>query len=488
MIPRAASSVAVAPGRRRRPVLGALGRRGLRAVLAVAALSCGVLATAQPAAAEEQPSIVKAYGLDWIQHVREEAWPDPKERRPVICLLDTGVAVTPDTPEDNPLGPIVARLALDGGTGLPQGDTWVHRHGTDMASVIAAPRNDYGTVGVFPQARIVSVRVTEGDETYIHPSDMELGVRACRQWSLDHGNHRVAVVVMAESGYDQRPADAAQWERSAQLATGMGAVFVAAAGNSAGAQLVPPLAIRDLVSVLAGADDGGLCWFAQAAPIAGLRGPGCTTSQKAGEAQWPAGSSAATAAVGALAAAVSTRDPSLTPSDRRRQLFDASTSVDADGGRRVDGSKVRHLFAGFDPEAPAAPSLDGIPGADAGGPLAGVSVTRGPQGTASPPAESPAGRPANPPVRAERLVRLWRPSVTARWRSGRLYVRRLDRPAVGSLQVAIYGGSGRPVVRTLRGNSGTYKTARVPKRVEAWAVGGTSVEWRSLSRRAKVVR
>ena len=72
----------------------------------------GPAAFAGGAAAEEQPSILKAYGLDWIERVRDDAWPQPKAQRPVICLLDTGVNITPDTPADDPNGPIVARLAL----------------------------------------------------------------------------------------------------------------------------------------------------------------------------------------------------------------------------------------------------------------------------------------------------------------------------------------------------------------------------------------
>ncbi|MBJ7481934.1 hypothetical protein, partial [Rhodococcus sp. (in: high G+C Gram-positive bacteria)] len=65
------------------------------------------------ASADDQPAILKSYGLDWIERVRDEAWPQPKEKRPVICLLDTGVAITPDTPADNLLGPIVARLSVE---------------------------------------------------------------------------------------------------------------------------------------------------------------------------------------------------------------------------------------------------------------------------------------------------------------------------------------------------------------------------------------
>ena len=53
----------------------------LRSVLRLVALvvAAGVLMPAA-ARAEEQPAILKAYGLDWIERVRDDAWPQQRGR------------------------------------------------------------------------------------------------------------------------------------------------------------------------------------------------------------------------------------------------------------------------------------------------------------------------------------------------------------------------------------------------------------------------
>jgi subtilisin family serine protease len=427
-----------------------------RLALAVVAALLTMAGGAATAAAEEQPSILKAYGLDWIERVREEAWPQPKEQRPVICLLDTGVAVTPDTPEDNPLGPIVARLALDGGTGLPQGDQFEHLHGTQMAAVIAAPRNGYGTVGVFPQARIVSIRVTEGADTYIAPRAVAIGAGRCAVEARNLGV-RLAAIVMAESFYDQRPFDIDSWRGAASWATGLGGLFVAAVGNSASAQVVAPVAINEMVSVAAGDPAGGLCTFAKyPADTAGV-GPGC-----ASDGVWPAGSSAATASIGGLVAALATRTPGASPTALREALY---STMKTDGqAARFDGSGIEaSSFSGVvEPAMPVARVPDGLPLAPtAPVPTEGVVV----------------GEPG-----AKTL--LWKPEVRVRWRAGALSVVRVDRRTKGAIAVRLKGIRDAEV--TLRSKPGARQLrtrSRKPRVLEVWIEGK---DWRSLSRRAKV--
>ncbi|MEH3052996.1 MAG: S8 family serine peptidase [Patulibacter minatonensis] len=255
---------------------------GLRRSLACRALIVGVVASIcvpVGAGAEEQPAILKAYGLDWIERVKEEAWPQPRLERPVLCLLDTGVNITPDTPADDLNGPIVARLALDGGTGTAQGDGYPYDHGTQMASIIAAPRNGWGTVGVFPQARIVSIRVTEGTEQFISPTSIRQGVRRCVQFA-DEIKVRLAVVTIAVTNYAQRPVDVPYWDRARQFARDSDTLVIAAAGNDADSGAVAPLAVPDILSVSAGTDSVEKCPFvAQLDQTPALRGPGCSKTR-----------------------------------------------------------------------------------------------------------------------------------------------------------------------------------------------------------------
>lgn len=427
----------------------ALGRALL---IAVCLISLGALVTPSAARAEDQPAILKAYDLDWIERVREEAWPQPKLQRPIICLLDTGVDITPDTPADNPEGPIVARLALDGGTGLAQGTTWEHQHGTQMASIIAAPRNGYGTVGVFPQARIVSIRVTDRtkDEVYITPDGMRRGVRSCANWSAAAGL-RIAVVVMAESNYEQRKVDLGAWQDAAQVATDSDALFIAAAGNQADADVVAPAAVGEILTISAGDEKGQPCSF-----LAGLvqqkavRGPGCASTG------WLPGSSAATAAVGAFAAAMVTRAPALKPAVVRQGLVSALLPAEGAVGR-VSGAGARDSFSGF---------VDDVP------------VTQ----ASSKPYVSPLSEEADATSVIPRTS-LWKPRIRARWHRGKLRIERI-RGLDGVLNVRLRTrGSERVVAR--RGKSFSIAISPKPRAIEFWASGADD-SWRSLSARCRL--
>ena len=429
---------------------------------AVAALLIG---GAAPAVADEQPSILKAYGLDWIERVRDDAWPQPKEQRPIICLLDTGVAITPDTPADDPLGPIVARLAIDGGTGLPQGDLFEHTHGTQMASIIAAPRNGYGTVGVFPQARIVSVRVTEGDATYITPGAMVKGVASCTNWAIQH-EVAMATVSMSESNYDQREADAPLWQYAARRAVALGAVFVAATGNEDQAKPLPPAGIDEVVTVTAGSDQGVRCLFAQQSLHASLQGPGCSDQVVDGAYAWPAGSSAATASVAAYIAALRARQPSATGQEIRDNVLSVP-------GGLFDGNSGRSWFQSED--------LDPVPSDEPTRPGSVLSVS----------GNSSAEFPIVPEVvQAPSLrIELWRPRVRARQRGSRLVVRRMDRGPRGTLVVRVYSRRNQAIVeRRSKSTSVTIRLVGKGRAVECWVERGAPPTSRSLTRRAKVSR
>ena len=68
-----------------------------------------------------------------------------------VCLVDSGVDVTPDTRA------VVERGALDGGSGA---DFAASKHGTVMAQLMGGAVNGWGSVGMWPAARIVSVRAS----------------------------------------------------------------------------------------------------------------------------------------------------------------------------------------------------------------------------------------------------------------------------------------------------------------------------------------
>ena len=101
----------------------------LRAAALAAAIFTSTSASAGAAESAMPTRQASAYGMDWIPYIDPADLP-PVSQRKAVCLVDTGVDVTPDLPSDRPEGPVVARLSVDGGSGLPgNGDRAPARHG-----------------------------------------------------------------------------------------------------------------------------------------------------------------------------------------------------------------------------------------------------------------------------------------------------------------------------------------------------------------------
>lgn len=436
------------------------------ALLAVAGPAGGIAA----ASTDHQPPILAAYNLDWIEHVPDSAWKLPPEERPVICLLDTGVAVTPDTPAENPRGPIVARLDLDGRGGEPQGTTPLHLHGTQMASIIGAPRNDWGTVGVLPQARIVSVRVTVGFDTFMTPAAVGRGLDLCLGWGRRE-QLAVAAVVMPQSRYDDRESEVTGWRNRVQAARLAGTAFVAAVGNGPNAAEVMPVAVDHALAISAGDPRGILCGFSPAALQRTLIGPGCDGPGRG----WPAGSSAATAAVGALVAAIMMRerdgfsgDPVVEQAALDRVLTHLQDAAIAVGGgeRRVDGRAVAKGL--FELSRPAV-----------------GAVTPHTQDVGLVPTQI--GRVRELGTGAQPRIRLERPRVTVVWKAGRLTVTRITHRRTGRMVVQVGEGKrSRRFVSLKRTVSARFH--KPPRRIQMWIESKRQGDWVTLKRREAVKR
>src|SRR3954453_391253 len=144
-----------------------------------AALLVGCAAFVVPARAAETaapPAHLQAYNLDWLNYI------DPQDlplTRYAVCIVDSGLAVTPDTPPDDPAGPILRRLATDGGSGEPQGTAEEQLHGTRMAMAAVAPQNDWGTIGTWTGGRVISVRAMVEGETTFRAEAYRRGIDAC---------------------------------------------------------------------------------------------------------------------------------------------------------------------------------------------------------------------------------------------------------------------------------------------------------------------
>ena len=74
-----------------------------------------------------------------------------------VCVVDTGVDLTTDAAPA-----VIERHSVFGGTTDDVGGSGLTKHGTLVAGVIASQLDGHDSVGIWPQARIVSVRVFAG--------------------------------------------------------------------------------------------------------------------------------------------------------------------------------------------------------------------------------------------------------------------------------------------------------------------------------------
>ena len=261
----------------------------------------------------------QAEGLNasWMQYL------PPPAQNPVICVIDGGVDLTPDTESI-----VMQRLTvMDNGEldDVADGDG----HGTLIASLIAAPRNGLGTVGLWPYARIVSVRATDdiGNFTW---SAYALAMAKCQRIA---GLVAINLSLGGPEGPDQPHYDIFLGRVRTLLAAGVS--IVSSTGNERGA-VNYPAAVPGVVAV-AGNDKGGvLCGFSSRRTDV-LSAPGCpvATSGRAGTEVSAQGTSFA----GPLAATVMASIRAYRSDLSRQQVEDLVVQTahpQADGSRSID--------------------------------------------------------------------------------------------------------------------------------------------------------
>lgn len=345
-----------------------------------------------------------------------------------ICLVDTGVNVNPDTTA------VVDRLKVTG-EATDQSPT---KHGTQMAMFIGAAANGYGMVGIWPAARIVSVRANVPDQDVFTPAGYINGVKLCNDVALLYGIKIIALPFSSELALSSSEAQALTEEVEGARQTGIS--VVGAAGNNYGRPVGAPANINGVLPV--GASDsssGGLCTFSATGAL--LLAPGCAidgadpvTGAPSTEQQ---GTSHAAAIAVAALSALRTWRPDLSPADVDRVLNETAT-----------------------------PSLWG-PNLD----LAAAFRAVGLAAVAGPPASSPVPSPTPLPSPLPQVKRrLSKPKITAR-SHGRgkrriLTVKAANRPRGARLTVRVYvrgrGGKLRRVATRTRSSA----TVRI--RIGSW--------------------
>jgi hypothetical protein len=235
-----------------------------------------------------------------------------------ICLIDTGVDQTPDTSR------VVARISAWDDT---VGDTSPTRHGTLVAALLSAPRNDWGMVGIWPSGRIVSIRANaSGDEFTV--ASYYAGLQRCDSVAGYYGINTILLALGSQATPTEEEATALK-ERLAN-ARAHGLNVLVAAGNNGGGPLETPAQLPGALSVGGSGADGGRC--AISAIGAALQAPGCGVDAIDPASGGPASFQGTTASAAVAAAAVSalrSYRPDLSPDAADQLLLSTATPTPA---------------------------------------------------------------------------------------------------------------------------------------------------------------
>lgn len=241
-----------------------------------------------------------------------------------LCLVDTGVNVTPDTESM-----VVERTGIDGSSGNDVSPT---THGTVLAMMAGAPVNGWGMVGTAPRSiQIVSVRILEPGQTTFPFSSYADGISACLRVRQ---KYNVRVINLSLGGPEtQSSQDYESLVNAIERATNYGVAVVAAAGNDDGGPVEYPAAYPTVLSVGATDSQGGaFCSFSNRGEGLRLLAPGCDldgadpTSGAPDYNYWQ-GTSESSAIAAAALAALDSYQPNLTPAAAEQDLTGAHNGV-----------------------------------------------------------------------------------------------------------------------------------------------------------------
>ncbi len=372
-------------------------RRTLPRLAASLLVSAAVAVISVPAAQSASPSrpVARTAPSDLYRsqqwtlgalHV-ERSWKYSRGNGVTVAVLDTGV----DGHQPDLAGRVIDGPDFTGHLRKPGGRYW-GRHGTSMASIIAGHGHGAGgaagVMGVAPDAKILSIRVTweltdpaRADHTQTDTSRDAIaqGIR----YATDHG---AQVISMSLGGgklfYDGNPLE----EAAIKYAQSKGVVLVASAGNDGNAanRRNYPAAYPGVIAVGAVDRADHPAKFTNRHTYVSVAAPGVeiVSADVAGHGYiLGTGTSSSAAFVAGMSALVKARYPALTPPEVKQALEEGATHRPPDGrstsigtgvadalGTLVMAAKINKAeHAGAGVQQPATPP-SGSPPAESNGP------------------------------------------------------------------------------------------------------------------------
>ena len=326
-------------------------RRPGRAATAIAAglaASCVAIAAAGPALADTVRN-----NEWWLRSLHvTQAWLSSKGTGVTVAVLDTGV---------DPAQPDLAGAVTTGrdftGSGRAAGGPFWGVNGTAVASLIAGhghgPRHADGIIGVAPEAKILSVRVTlENNDPLLASATtvaaLPMAIARGIRYAVRHGAQVIDLpldpaAVAADNAAAKNGTFAVTGggpaERAAvRFALSKGVVLVAPAGDGgAGPDTINyPAAYPGVISVGAFNQTLTKAPFSSNRPYVTLTGPGNGVIAATGQAGYTKVNStfAASAVVAGVAALIKAQFPAMSPAQVKDALI-TSTGFHPKGGRRT---------------------------------------------------------------------------------------------------------------------------------------------------------
>jgi type VII secretion-associated serine protease mycosin len=278
------------------------------------------------------------------------AWKYSRGNGVTVAVLDTGV----DGHQSDLTGRVVDGPDFTGHARKPGGRYW-GRHGTEMASLIAGHGHGAGAaagvMGVAPEAKILSIRVTWelGDPIRTDHAQVDRARDAVAKGIRYAADHGAQVISMSLGGGNLFYNGNAAEEAAIKYALGKGSVLIASAGNDGNAanRRNYPAAYPGVIAV--GAVDRTFkpAKFTNRHTYISVAAPGVeiVSADAAGHGYiLGTGTSSSAAFVAGMSALVKARYPRLTPAEVKEALEEGATHRPPDGRSNEIGTGVADAF------------------------------------------------------------------------------------------------------------------------------------------------